>query len=109
MGAEFAMAHGLVMNVPAPIEFYDALHAEVARRSTAGVDGLLLHVGRATAGDGFQVLEIWESKEKCDRFFAEVVGPAVASVSGGQALSGEPVMEEFEPRGLIVPSLLIAV
>jgi hypothetical protein len=96
------------MNVPAPIEFYDALHAELGRRSTGGVDGLLLHVGRAT-GDGFQVLEVRESKEKSDRFFAEVVGPAVASVSGGQAPSGEPVMEEFEPRGLIIPSAIIAV
>jgi hypothetical protein len=102
------MTHGLVMNVSAPIEFYDAVHAEVARRSPAGVDGLLLHVGRVT-GDGYQVLEIWESKEKCDRFFAEVVGPAVAAVSRGQAPSGEPVVEEFEPRGLIVPSALIAV
>jgi hypothetical protein len=105
---EFAMTHGLVMNVPAPIDFYDALHGEVARRSTAGVDGLLLHVGRAT-DDGFQVLEVWESKEKCDRFFAEVVGPSVASVSGGQAPLGEPIIEEFEPRGLIIPSATIAV
>jgi hypothetical protein len=96
------------MSVPAPIEFYDALHAEIGRRSSGGVDGLLLHVGRAT-GDGFQVLEVWESKEKSDRFFAEVVGPAVASVSGGQAPPGAPVMEEFEPRGLIIPSALIAV
>jgi hypothetical protein len=102
------MTHGLVMNVPAPIEFYDAVHAEVGRRSAGGVDGLLLHVGRAT-GDGHQVLEIWESKEKCDRFFAEVVGPAVASVSDGQAPPGDPVMEEFEPRGLIIPSAAIAV
>jgi len=102
------MTHGLVMTVPAPIGFYDALHGEVARRTTAGVDGLPLHVGRATDG-GFQVLEIWESKEKCDRFFADVVGPAVASASGGQEPPGEPVMEEFEPRGLIIPSAAIAV
>ena len=102
------MPHGLVMNVRAPIEFYDALHAEVARRSNGGVDGLLLHVGRGT-GDGFQVVEVWESKEQCDRFFAAVVGPAAASVSGGQAPPGEPVMEEFEPRGLIIPSAVIAV
>jgi len=96
------------MNVPAPIEFYDALHAEVARRSTDAVDGLLLHVGRAT-GDGFQVLEIWQTKETFDRFFAEVLGPAVASVAGGQAPPGEPVTEEFEPRGLVIPSAAIAV
>jgi hypothetical protein len=102
------MTHGLVMSVPAPITFYDALHAEVARRSTAGVDGLLLHVGRAT-DEGFQVLEVWESKEKCDRFLAEVVGPAVAAVSGGSAPPAEPVIEEFQPRGLIVPSAAVAV
>jgi hypothetical protein len=102
------MAHGLVMSVPAPIDFYDALHAEIGRRSPDGVDGLLLHVGRATDG-GFQVVEVWESKEKCDRFFAEIVGPAVGAVSGGQAPPGEPVMEEFEPRGLIIPTAAIAV
>jgi hypothetical protein len=96
------------MDVPAPIEFYDALHAEVARRSTGGIDGLLLHVGRLTTG-GFQVVEIWESKEQCDRFFAEVVEPASASVSGGQAPPGQPVVEEFEPRGLVIPSAAIAV
>ncbi len=102
------MTHGLVMNVPAPIEFYDALHAEIARRTTAGVDGLLLHVGRAT-GDGFQVVEVWESKEKCDRFFTEVGWPALAAVSGGQAPPGEPAREEFEPRGLIIPGAGITV
>ena len=102
------MTHGIVMDVPAPIEFYDALHAEVARRSTGGVDGLLLHVGRPTTG-GFQLLEVWESKEKCDRFFAEVVEPARAAVSGGRAAPGQPVVEEFEPLGLVVPSAAIAV
>jgi hypothetical protein len=102
------MTHGLVMNVPAPIEFYDAVHAEVGRRSAGGADGLLLHVGRAT-GDGYQVLEIWESKEKCDRFFAEVVWPAMDAVSGAHSRRGEPVTMEFEPRGLIIPSAAIAV
>ena len=102
------MTHGLVMKVPAPTEFYDALHAEVGQRSTGRADGLLLHVGRVT-DEGFEVLEIWESKEKCDRFFAEVVRPSIASVAGSQAPAGEPVVEEFEPRGLIIPSALIAV
>jgi hypothetical protein len=69
---------------------------------------LLLHVGRVT-DDGFEVLEIWESKDECDRFFAEVVRPAVTSVSGAHALRGEPVTMEFEPRGLIIPSAAIAV
>jgi hypothetical protein len=101
------MAHGLVMDVPAPIEFYDALHAEIGRRTAGGVDGMLLHVGRATRG-GFQVFEVWESKERCDRFYAEIVGPALTQVSGGQS-PPEPAMDEFEPRGLIVPSAAVVV
>ena len=100
------MTHGLVIDFPAPIELYDAVHAEIGRRAPDGADGMLLHVGRATRG-GFQVLEIWESKEKCDRFFAAVVWPAVDSVSGDQAPPGEPTMEEFEPRGLIVSSAAV--
>ncbi len=102
------MTHGLVMKVPAPTEFYDALHTEVGRRSAGSADGLLLHVGRVT-GDGFEVFEVWESKEKCDRYFAEVVWPAADAVSSGEAPQGEPVMEEFEPRGLIIPSAGVAV
>jgi hypothetical protein len=102
------MAYGFVMDVQAPIEFYDAVHAEVARLTSGGVDGLLVHVGRETGG-GFQVTEIWESKELCDRFNAEVFGPTLARLSGGQAPPGEPVMQEFEPRGLIVPAAHVAV
>jgi hypothetical protein len=96
------------MDVPAPIEFYDALHAEIRRRSTGGVDGLLVHVGRETRG-GFQIIEVWDSKELCDRFNAEVVGPALAHLSGGQGPPQQPTTEEFEPRGLIVPAAHIAV
>jgi hypothetical protein len=102
------MAYGFVMDVPAPIEFYDAVHAEVARLTSGGVDGLLVHVGRETRG-GFQITEVWESKELCDRFNAEIFGPALARLSGGQAPPGEPVKQEFEPRGLVVPSAHVAV
>ena len=102
------MAYGFVMDVPAPIEFYDAVHAEIGRRSTGGVDGLLLHLGRETRG-GFQVIEVWESKELSDRYDAEVVRPVVAELSGGQPPATEPVREEFEPRGLIVPAAHVAV
>jgi hypothetical protein len=100
------MTYGFAMDVPGPIEFYDALHAEIDRRSAGRADGLLFHLGRATGG-GFQVLEIWESKEHCDRFNAEVVGPALASLTGGQPPPGEPAVEEFEPRGLIIPGAAV--
>jgi hypothetical protein len=102
------MAYGYVMDVPAPIDFYDALHAEIGRRTTGGVDGMLLHVGRETRG-GFQVIEVWESKELYDRFTAEILGPALAHLTGGQSPPVEPAVEEFEPRGLIVPAAHVVV
>jgi hypothetical protein len=101
------MAYGFVMDVPAPIEFYDALHAEIGRRTAGGIDGLLLHIGRQTTG-GFQITEVWESKELCDRFGAEILGPVLAELSGGQAPEA-PAREEFEPRGLVVPAAHVVV
>ena len=67
-----------------------------------------MHVGRETR-DGFQVTEVWESKELCDRFNAEIVGPALAELSAGSPRRRSPCVEEFEPRGLIVPAAHVAV
>jgi hypothetical protein len=69
---------------------------------------MLLHVGRETRG-GFQVIEVWESKELYDRFTAEILGPALAHLTGGQSPPVEPAIEEFEPRGLIVPAAHVVV
>ncbi len=102
------MVFGISMDVPAPVELYDALHAEVVRRSSGAVDGLLLHVGRATR-DGFQVVEVWESREQCDRFNKEVVLPALAELTQGAPSQPAPPREEFEPRGLVVPSAQLVV
>jgi hypothetical protein len=97
------MTYGFVMDVPAPIEAYEAMHAEIGRRTTGPVEGLLLHLGRATPS-GFQIIELWESKEQYVRYDAELVQPVIAEMSGGQAPPDEPTVEEFEPRGLIIPS-----
>ena len=97
------MTYGFVMDVPAPIEFYDAMHAELARRVSGPVDGLLLHLARQTSA-GFQITEVWESKELCVRYTAELVNPVMAELSGGQPPPGEPAVQEFEPRGLVVPA-----
>ena len=102
------MAFGISMDVAAPVDFYDALHAEIARRSSGPVDGLLLHVGRATR-DGFQVIEVWESREQCDRFDEEVVLPALAELTQGRPPQPAPPREEFEPRGLVVPAAQVFV
>ena len=102
------MAYGFVMDVAAPIQFYDVLHAEIGRRTIGGVDGLLLHVGRETR-EGFQVTEVWESKELYDRFYAEIGGPALAELAGGQPTPMKPSTVEFKPRGLIVPAAHVVV
>ena len=53
--------YGVITTVPAPVEMYDGMHAEMTSRAGTSIDGLLVHVGRATT-DGFEVLEVWESK-----------------------------------------------
>jgi hypothetical protein len=54
--------YGVITTVPAPVEMYDKIH----RRVGPSVEGLLVHVGRATT-DGFQTVEVWQSKEHYDR------------------------------------------
>jgi hypothetical protein len=103
------MTWGVVIDVPVPAEMYDAVHAEVLRRAGGRTEGLLLHLGRATA-TGFQVIEVWESKEASDRFDREVVQPVIAELSAdGPTPAGDPVVTEFEVRGLIVPGAAVAV
>ena len=87
------------MTVRAPIERYDLVHAEVGKQPA---NGLIAHIGRAVDG-GFQIIEVWESKELCDRFNADVVGPVVGKLTAGQPVS-EPVVEEFDVRGLGIPA-----
>jgi hypothetical protein len=102
------MTYGVVIDVPAPVETYDAVHAELMRRITGPLEGFLCHIGRPTA-TGFQVIEVWETKEQCDRYNAEFVAPAMQELFGDQAPPQEPAAEEFEPRGLIIPSAAVMV
>ena len=98
------MAYGVITHVPAPIELYDAIHSLVKERTGTEVDGLLLHIGRPSAA-GFDVVEVWDSKEQFDRYNRELVAPLVAEASGGGAPPPDPQqIEEFEVRGLVIPS-----
>ncbi len=94
------MTLGVVFDVAAPVEVYDAVHAALLRTGT-DVDGLLLHVARRTP-DGVQVVEVWESREQFERGTREVVEPALADVLRGRA-PPVSVMTEFEVRGLVLP------
>jgi hypothetical protein len=103
------MTWGLVMDVAAPAQVYDAVHARVLDRTGGRADGLLVHVARATEA-GFQVLEVWESRDDFERYQAELVGPLLAEVTGAETLAGEePVATEFGVRGLVLPPAGIAV
>ncbi len=96
------MTYAHVIDVPAPAEMYDVLHAEIVRRSGATVDGLLVHVGRATA-TGFQVLEVWQSRAHFDRYNNQVVLPTVADLSAGQpGPAPQQAIEEFQVHGLVI-------
>ena len=96
------MTIGIVTDVAAPIAFYDAVHAEVLRRAGSALDGLLVHLARPTTG-GFQVVEVWRSREDLERYDRELVGPIMADLSAGQSAVGTPARTEFEVRGLVVP------
>jgi hypothetical protein len=98
------MAYGITIHVPAPIEMYDAVHAAILARTGTNVDGLLLHIGRATQ-DGFEALEVWESRDHYDRYNRELVEPLIADLAGpgNASFPGSQQVEEFEVRGLVIP------
>jgi hypothetical protein len=92
--------YGIITTVPAPVEMYDAIHRGVG----ATVDGLLVHIGRATT-DGFQTTEVWESKEHYDRANTDIVFPLMRELAGDQPpLSTEPATETFDVHGLVIPN-----
>jgi hypothetical protein len=82
---------------------YDAVHAKMLSRVDKSIDGLLVHVGRATT-EGFEILEVWESKEHYDRANADIVFPVMHALAGDQALpSLEQAPETFDVHGLVIP------
>ena len=97
------MVYGVITHVAAPIEAYDAVHARfLAQQTDTPMDSLLVHIG-CPDGDGFQVIEVWESREKFDQFNREVVAPMVAAAAEAGEADGAPRIEEFEVRGLVIP------
>jgi hypothetical protein len=80
------------------------MHAEMIRRAGPSIDGLLVHVGRSTT-DGFQVLEVWVSREHYDRAHTDILFPLLRELAGDQSLpSIEQAAEEFDVHGLVIPN-----
>jgi hypothetical protein len=95
--------YGVITTVPAPVEMYDAMHAEMIKRAGTSIGGLLVHVGRATT-DGFQILEVWESKEQYDRANTDIVLPLMRKLAGDQPQpSIQQAAEAFDVHGLVIP------
>jgi hypothetical protein len=96
--------YGVTTTFPAPVEMYDGMHAEMMRRAGPSVDGLLVHIGRATT-DGFQIVEVWESKEQYDRAHTDIEVPLMRELAGDQLLpSTELATETFDIHGLVIPN-----
>jgi CO dehydrogenase/acetyl-CoA synthase beta subunit len=102
------MTWGLVMDFAAPAQVYDAMHARLLDVTGGKGEGLLVHLARATE-TGFQIVEVWESKDRFERYQAELIGPLLAEMTGDGPPGEAPVATEFDVRGLVVPSAGIAV
>ena len=96
--------YGVVTTVPAPVEVYDRMHAELIKRAGRALEGsgLLVHVGRATA-DGFERFEVWESKDHYDRANQMTETLMRGLVEDLPRLSTDESTEAFEVRGLVIP------
>ena len=95
--------YGVITTVPAPIEMYDAVHAELNKRVGTSIESMLVHVGRATT-NGFQVLEVWESKQHYDRANTDILFPPMRG-AGWRSTStlDRADNEAFDVRGIVIP------
>jgi hypothetical protein len=64
-------------------------------------DGLIFHAAGAF-GEGWSVIDFWESREHFDRFMQERLGPAIEEL-GDQAPPGPPSVKEFPVSNFIKP------
>jgi hypothetical protein len=95
------MSYGMIVRVQAPAETYKTAHGAVLELlGGERAEGMLCHIGREIDG-GFEVIEVWESKEAADRFNDEFVIPAM--VRAGVAMPDPPpALTEFEPLDVMI-------
>ena len=88
------MAIGQILQFSgASIDKYDAVREELGwdGGETGKPEGILAHAAGPT-GDGFYVVEWWNSEGEWDKFFAERLTPAFEKVGG----IPQPQMTRFE-------------
>ena len=109
---EDTVPYAVTIDVHAPAAVYQALHAQLLQRTGGQVDGLQVHLARPTA-DGFQVLEVWDTKASYDHFNNTVIAPLTAQAglappagtSTGAAQPQAPAMSvtRIDISGLVIP------
>ena len=49
--------------------------------------GLIFHCAGPSPDGGWRIIDVWDSRETFDQFFASKVGPAVADLIGAEAVA----------------------
>jgi hypothetical protein len=93
------MAYGVLIDMAASRELYDAAHAEFSKYPA---EAMILHVARPTE-NGHQIVEVWQSKEDYERWTGTHVGPVMGALAAAGWTLPEPVITEFTPLGIVVP------
>ena len=102
------MAYAWVQDLPITREVYQRIRAALGDEVPPG---LILHlVTPSPTGSGLRYLDVWESKEECDRFLDERVHPVLGRVfaAAGRPLPPEPHRDELEIIDLFGPRLATA-
>ncbi len=86
------MVYAWTQDVPIDAEFYGRVTNALG---DAPMDGLLMHLCVTNPDGGLRYIDVWESREQCDRAFEERVHPAVDAAF--EAAVGSP-RPEVEPR-----------
>jgi hypothetical protein len=79
---------------------YDAIHRAIMGKVTEPT-GLIIHTAGFT-GEGFRILEVWESREQCERFMNDVVMPSVMEVTEGNP-GAQPKTTSYELHNVLRP------
>lgn len=95
--------YGYQLHFPAPIDVYLTMHRAVLEvvSEEGEVEGLLVHYAYPT-DEGFDLVEVWESRDQLEAFNREVFPKAMARAglpTGGPM--PEPV--EFTPAVVMTP------
>jgi hypothetical protein len=96
--------YGYIWRAQQPVETYIATHKEVVDLvGSNDPDGLLVHLVYGTE-QGFNMVEVWESREQFDAFSRDIVSQVYQRL--GLSTDGPPQdVTEFEPVEVINPQV----